>query len=740
MRLPIAGVYRDPFENGRLRDDADTYWSQAMLSIPRVRQSLDVLPLLLLDRDDFVQAAADAQESVAITWEAPLAGALTVETAQELAAGLEAIGRDTTVNDHPLAEAVEMFTGSRVGLLVESALPEIVEEAAQLTAALVPPLQALLLAAQVTALAVVSAAAVLLHRRRASEARVATALGTSPWRLGVRAPLEMLPAVVAGAVVGWLAALPLVRVLGPSPLLGAARVAQAGEFAVLAAVAALFAVAVSTAVAAARSQRLRDPAPSTVSVVWWELVVLALAAAAGYQTLIRGSARSDGGVDLLIVAFPLLGVVAAVGLAVRGLGRVAPRLARRAHGVPRDGSGLATSAWLAGRRLARQPRQGLVLVTVGGVALGLLVYAATLTSSTGPAVDAKVAALAGAEASAGIESSLALQEEGGLPTDLPTGTAVVWRGPGTVWPEGLTVRLLVVDPATVPQAALWRDSFAQRDLETLLGRIAPPPGDPPWDQPLPVLAVAQGDEAVPQTALLGGGGFDPLPMQVVGRPSAFPGMTELRPTLILDARSFFPLVGRDDPTLPPPRGFEQSSYEAEVWAAGGLARLEAYLQAEGVPMEGVTTRAQVAARPELLVQTWSLGYLLALGAGIGVLALAALLAYAEQRRAAREVADALTRRMGLSRIVNAGAAGLELVGLLTAALVLGLVTGLAAASLVVARLDPLPTVPPAPVIVPPLPVLLTVAGLVVVSAVLGAVALQWRADRADVAEVLRVAE
>ena len=533
---------------------------------------------------------------------------------------------------------------------------------------------------------------------------------------------------------GWLTAVPLVRALGPSPLLGPGRIAQAQDFAVLAAAVALLALALATTVVAARAQRVRPPGVGPTTAVAWELIVLALAMAAGYQVLVRGPAA--GGVDLLAVAFPLLGVAAVVGLAVRGLGRLLPRLARE-----RSGGNASAGApwWLAVRRVAGQRRQGLALVTLAGVALGLLIYAAALTTSTGPAVAAKVDALAGAEARAEVSPTWALQEGGGF-LDLPADMSMVWRESETMAPWNLRVRVLAVDTTNYAAAALWRETFADDDLATLFERLRGTVSDGVGGSAVPVLAVAQGDERVPNIGTIGGDFSPSVPLRVVGRPKAFAGMTELRPTLVVDARVLFPRLGGEDPTLPPPQGAEDPSYTAELWAAEGADQLTSFLAGRGESVEEIATRAQVAARPELLVQTWSLGYLLALGVGIGLLAAAALLGYAEQRRAAREVAYALARRMGLSRAANAAAAGLELIGLLTLSLLLGTATGLAAARLVVARLDPLPTIRRARGSCSRCPASWRSPASWSWSARSPRSCSSGAPDRADVAEVLRVAE
>jgi len=82
----------------------------------------------------------------------------------------------------------------------------------------------------------------------------------------------------------------------------------------------------------------------------------------------------------------------------------------------------------------------------------------------------------------------------------------------------------------------------------------------------------------------------------------------------------------------------------------------------------------------------------------------------------------------------------ELGGMLGAAFATGAVFAWLASLLVQRRLDPLPALPPAPRIRVPIG-LIGLTGLALfVAAILGAVLVQWRADRAHVAEVIRRAD
>lgn len=515
---PILGVYRDPFERGGAddgllpREDPDSYWANALLGIPRVPGSLRAPPLLLADRPAFLSYAAAIDERVYGTWEAPLEDPETaLPVARRLATGLEALAEAAAAPDAPLGKAVRN-AASVQSLRVETTLPDAVEQADELAAALVPPVRALSLAAQAVGLGLVGVAAAFLTRRRRGELRLLAAQGVGPARIAMRAPFETLPAVLVGAAVGWAVSAPLVRLTGPSPALDPAGVAQARVFVSLAALTALIVVGVAVGLAARTAHRLSTGRAEDVAHrIAWEPVVLALAAAAGYQALLRGSgavrsADGDagvGGVDVLVMAFPLLAVAGVVGLVVRGLARVLPRLtlsgaaapagrglvsgadggrtgvgrrsgsqARVAAGSPR---GLGLAPWLVARRLARAPSHALALVTVAAVAMGLFVYAATLAGSAGPAVDAKVVALAGAEASSELSHATQIDPDGGVPDGLPPGITVVWRGDAQAlpMPDGPMLDVLAVDPSTFAQAALWHDALADRPLAELLAMLAP---------------------------------------------------------------------------------------------------------------------------------------------------------------------------------------------------------------------------------------------------------------------------
>jgi putative ABC transport system permease protein len=123
----------------------------------------------------------------------------------------------------------------------------------------------------------------------------------------------------------------------------------------------------------------------------------------------------------------------------------------------------------------------------------------------------------------------------------------------------------------------------------------------------------------------------------------------------------------------------------------------------------------------------------------GFVALIGLTLYLQAQQQSREVAYALSARMGLSARSHRSSVALELGGMLLASFVLGSALAAMATRLVYRRLDVFPAQPPAPVYRIPLTTLGLVAVALALAALGGAWAVQRRASRANVAEVLRLA-
>jgi hypothetical protein len=140
-----------------------------------------------------------------------------------------------------------------------------------------------------------------------------------------------------------------------------------------------------------------------------------------------------------------------------------------------------------------------------------------------------------------------------------------------------------------------------------------------------------------------------------------------------------------------------------------------------------------------VAQAWTFRLLSALGVLAGMVALVGLVLYAQAHQRGRVIAYALTRRMGLNRAAHRRSVLWELAGLLGFAFLLGAGLAVVAAAAVLPHLDPMPELPPGLGLELPGLVLGATLACVLLAALAGAVLVQRAADRAKVAEVMRLA-
>ena len=128
-----------------------------------------------------------------------------------------------------------------------------------------------------------------------------------------------------------------------------------------------------------------------------------------------------------------------------------------------------------------------------------------------------------------------------------------------------------------------------------------------------------------------------------------------------------------------------------------------------------------------------------LGVTALLLVLVVAIVYVQARQRARVLGAALSVRMGMTARTLRRSLVAELGAILGVALVLGGLVGIVSVSVVVPTLDPLPTIPPPPLLTDPW-IALAVAGVVLLAASLigGAVA-AGASRRASLGEVMRAA-
>ena len=143
--------------------------------------------------------------------------------------------------------------------------------------------------------------------------------------------------------------------------------------------------------------------------------------------------------------------------------------------------------------------------------------------------------------------------------------------------------------------------------------------------------------------------------------------------------------------------------------------------------------------PGFLALSWVFGFLEALGVLAGLVSLVALVLYLQARQRSREVSYALSRRMGMRKRSNFLSVAIELSGMLLASFAIGAGLAVAAAFLLYRKADPMPEIPPDPLLRLPVGMFLVTLGVLAIAAIVAAWRVQRSAERANVAEVMRLA-
>jgi putative ABC transport system permease protein len=568
------------------------------------------------------------------------------------------------------------------------------------------------LAGILVALALVASAGSYWVDRRRYEVTLLRSRGIAPSMIAVKAVLEMAPAALVGTALGTAAAWLLVRALGPSPLIGSGAVSAAVERSAVAVVAGLV---VLGAVALVRSARRRSSSPTRrrwMGRIPWELAGLAASGVALWRlsagsAALEPSGASTAAVGPLYLAFPVLFLVSVTALGVRLGVALLPR-ARRAT----QKGGPATFLGVA--RLAAAPRIGATLLGASSLAVGMLVYAATVTVTEQATVNAKAETFVGSASAAYLSTSVP------LPRALK-GQATEVERLSPFFVGGSPVDVIGVDPATFTDAAFWTSAYggSQVRLRSLLQQLA---AAPVVKGRIPVV-VTNGRlpaRTEVQAPLGDSGTTTSVQIRTVATLAGFPGENGNNLLLVTDARQLAKLA-------PTP----------EIWSQTSAATLTNALGRAGIHGTIVISAASALDLTDFLAIGWSFAYLEVLGVLIGLIAVAGMLLYLETRQRSRFAAYALSRRMGLTRLAHMASIATELGVTLVGGAVLGAALGWAAAALVHGDLNPLPDLPPG--------TLLTTS-VVTIASTLAAVLVTWAAgfyraqrltDRSSPAQVLR---
>jgi putative ABC transport system permease protein len=670
-------------------------------------------PLAFTDRETFIRLGSALEDRGSVfTWDFEPKPGIDLPAARALGVRLRALTQEVR---EPLLRAAAQ------SLRINARLPILTDLADETVTSLRGSIETVALAGRLVALLVLAVAGAFWVERRRSEVTLLAAKGAGPVGVWVKVVLETaLPAVAAG-VVGLAAARWLVGVLGPDRFDGTAASSAARQAAWSAAAGALLLALVAAFVARRILESNRSAAGRVAARAPWEAVALTVAGAALYEILTRGvapiqDANVPSKIDRLVLLFPIMFVAGAAGVLVRLLRRVLPRLSRA-------GSGWRTSRWFAIRRLAAASGAALNLVVAAAVASGILVYAGALSASVAATSRAKASVFTGSD----VAITFRPQVHSAVEADRSATAALasfahttVERVDRAVPAEGgSALGLLGVDRSTFAGAAFWDPTFADRSLADLLADLAPPPAG--GGGPIPVLA-AGGSLPGGASIRFPSGAREPIPIRVVDEVRTFPGLQAGSVLVVMDRATL--------ESLEPPATYQ-------VWVRGPPAAIDAAVRRSALPAERSVSVDDVQSTPQFRALSWTFGFLQALGILAGLVALGGALLHLEARQRAREVAYALTRRMGLTRSANRGSIAYELASILGLGLVFGAGLAWIAAWLVAGRIDPFPRIPPPPLFRLPLALILLTALAVLAASWAGAWQVQRAADRARVAEVLR---
>ncbi|HSD49479.1 MAG TPA: ABC transporter permease [Actinomycetota bacterium] len=715
ITLLVGGIYRSLYRGG-----SSGYWrpwhDELVLYCSNCAPPAQAL---ILPRAEFDEAArATGLDHVSYAWQAPVGRDLTLQEAEDAARITSAIS--DRISDRSLLNRcfITFFCNRASGPQWGSAMDDVVRDVHGRLVAIEGSARLLRVAGILVALAVVAGAGAFAMAARRVESALLFARGARPRAVGGRASVEAVLPCVAGAAAGLGLAFALVRTIGPDGALAGRATAQAMWSTAAAAVAAVVAIGTVSTVSFLRRSEHHRSRFRVLSRVPWELALIAL------SLLILQRLRSGGAVvidqalrtkapSLLLFAFPIAFLAGFVAL----IARVVVLVLTWARG---KSARWGTSAYLAVHRLAARSRLTLLLIAAAGLCLGLFVQAQTVARSMTVTVDAKAGVYVGSDVEARIDSINATPERFPLPL-----TRVVRRLLAGDLRPSVPFDLLAIDARTFASTAYWDPAFASEPLQTLVRRLSEPS-----DEALPVL-IASAPNAFPDSITIDA---RTLPVRVVGRADAFPGMTSLRPLVVVDSAHLTDAFAGAPSPLTGPNASD------ELWIRGSPAAARAALAELSYVPDLVLTADQVKDIPYIAAVIDTFLVMNGLGLVAALLVFAAMLMYLQTRQRAEIVSYGLSLRMGMRSSQHLLAIATEVGAMLVIAYVVGGVLAIVAARLTIPFLDPIEAIPPEPISVVPVLTVGLAAPVLLLVACAGGWLTERRARTADLGQVMRLAD
>ncbi len=567
------------------------------------------------------------------------------------------------------------------------------------------------------ALAVAAAAGVFLVRRRSGEAALLFSRGEHVGAFAARTGLELFLPTLVGAAAAFGSALLLTRTLAPTGSIDRNTIDAAGARGGIAALAGLL---LAVGVASIAFTRLFDTgAAARHRLRWipWEVPFLAVGGWLLDDVVTGGGLATTGAAQTPHLTLPVFAAPLVLVAGIAGLVTRAVRLGL--HAVPARLDRLPVSMFLALRRLAAAQGALVALLVVSAVAFGAYFYAQSLSSSIGDSVTQKASIAYGGDVQG------LLDAVGPTPKGFPYPMTELEYANGAASlgsPSGPDSDILAIDPASLGSVIRWYPNWGA-DPRGSLDRLRSAPDEP-------LAAIVAGTSPVKAVAIWIQG--TRIPIRVIARVAAFPGMSGDAPLLVVDRAS---LVARTAHSgLIDPLGVPRTY----VWARGPTRPVVAALESNPLHAYFVTPASSFTADPEVVLAKRTFRYMRLIAGAAGLLVIVGLLLYLQARQRSQAVSSALAGRMGLRPRTELLSLWLELTAIGGLAGLVGGVVALASAEPIVPHIDPLPGSPPAPALAVPTASLLISAVAVLVGALVAASLTRVVARRTNMSEALRV--
>jgi putative ABC transport system permease protein len=728
--VPVDGIYRGLYAEPRSSHAG--YWLAWVDQIHKQDPTCDECPIpapfVIADQEQAVAITKQlGEDSATFGWDAPAARRdLSMDDARDLASFVDEFG---TVIQSPHSELGRLFDCCGRQFRGQSRFPEsltsftssiaeVVSQANDRIAIVESPVRLLLVTGLLVACGVLGAGGAFAMARRRAETIFMYVRGMSPIQVAGKAALESFLPCALGALAGLVLALWLVETFGPPGAV--AESARRGAF-VSAVVAVPVSVLLIGVVAALWFSRGRTHSPAHRA--RWRLPVELVLVVAAFFLLQQ--LQSEGAfveTEVGATARPTAGLLLFPVIFIAGLGTLGGRAVTGSLQLLRSRSARwPTWLYLALHRLASAPVLTILLVSTTTLCIGIFMNAQAVIQSLDDTVEAKAKLFVGSDVQANVNPEFS------LPRSFPMPITKVTRlsRAGTFEPEGATYDLLAVDPATLSSAAYWNETFANLPFEAIAARLAGTRGDR-----VPAVVVAEDPVAQRLEVSVAG---EIIPIEVVARADAFPGMTSTRPLVVMREKVFESRFGFSNP-------LRTANATTELWVRGEAGKaLDALAALEPAPYILLTVN-DVKDAPSIEAVLNTFGVLNVLAIAAAVLVLVVLLMYVQARQRGQIVAYGLSRHMGLRHEEYRRSLGVEIAIVLVVACALGAILAMVSARLVSPQLDPLASIPPDPLFTAPWILIPAILITALVVAWLGAMITSRRIRRAELGQAVRVEE